>query len=101
MDFSKKTFRIAICAIGFAVIFLAMMLDKLISLALPVSMAAVVLLVTFSLCFVFDEWLFGFLTGVFFGLASFLKAFVFGEATFVTFGIGSILIYVLPRYFKS
>lgn len=97
MDFSKKTFRIAICAIGFAVIFLAIMLDKLISLALPVSMAAVVLLVTFSLCFVFDEWLFGFLTGVFFGLASFLKAFVFGEATFVTFGIGSILIYVLPR----
>lgn len=97
MDFGKKSFRVALCAIYFAVIFLAMMIDKLFSLALPVSMAAVVLLVTFSLCLIFDEWLIAFLTGVFFGLASFLKAFMFGEPTFATFGISSISIYVLPR----
>lgn len=99
MNFKKKSFVVALVAIAFALIFVAMMLDKLFSILLPVSMACIVLLVTFSICFLFDNWLMGFLSGVLFGLASFCKAFMFGEATFVTFGIYSVLIYVLPRCF--
>jgi len=95
----KKSYNIAVIAIAFALIFVAMMLDKLFSLLLPVSMACIVLLVTFSICFTYNDWLMGFLVGLLFGLASFCKAFLFGEATFVTFGVYSILIYVLPRCF--
>lgn len=84
MNFKKKSFVVALVAIAFALIFVAMMLDKLFSILLPVSMACIVLLVTFSICFLFDNWLMGFLSGVLFGLASFCKAFMFGEATFVT-----------------
>lgn len=99
MNFKKKSYRLAVLAIAFALIFVAMMLDKLYSSFLPVSMACIVLLVTFSICLLFDDWFMAFMAGVLFGLASFCKGFIFGEATFVTFGISSILIYILPRCF--
>ena len=90
MNFKKKSYRLAVLAIAFALIFVAMMLDKLYSSFLPVSMACIVLLVTFSICLLFDDWFMAFMAGVLFGLASFCKGFIFGEATFVTFGISSI-----------
>lgn len=99
MNFNKKSFVVALVAIAFALIFVAMMLDKLFSILLPVSMACIVLLVTFSICFLFDNWLMGFMAGALFGLASFCKAFMFGEATFATFGFYSVFIYLLPRCF--
>ena len=99
MNLKKKSFVVALVAIAFALIFVAMMLDKLFSILLPISMACIVLLVTFSICFLFDSWLMGFLAGVLFGLASFCKAFMFGEATFATFGFYSLFIYILPRCF--
>ena len=99
MNLKKRSFKVTVVAIAFALIFVAMMLDRLFSTFLPVSMACIVLLVTFSICFLFNDWFFGFLTGALFGLASFCKGFIFSEATFATFGIYSIFIYILPRCF--
>lgn len=99
MNLKKRSFKVTVVAIAFALIFVAMMLDRLFSTFLPVSMACIVLLTTFSICFLFNDWFFGFLTGALFGLASFCKGFIFSEATFATFGIYSIFIYILPRCF--
>ncbi|MBQ8434287.1 MAG: hypothetical protein IJX23_05755 [Clostridia bacterium] len=52
-----------------------MMLDRAISF-LGTSLAAVVLLVTLSFCFLENKWTTAVMSGLFFGLASFLKEFI-------------------------
>lgn len=74
---NNKAKQVARYAIMFAIIFVAMMIDKAISI-LPISfsMAACVLLVTLSFCFLDNSWKTGVLSGLFFGIASFLKEFI-------------------------
>ena len=73
---NSKAFRLTRYAIMFATIFVAMMLDRVISLGLPVSTAAVVILITFSFCFLDNSWASGILSFTLFGLASFIKEFI-------------------------
>lgn len=73
---NSKAFKLARYAIMFATIFVAMMLDRVISLGLPVSTAAVVILITFSFCFLDNSWASGLLSFTLFGLASFIKEFI-------------------------
>ncbi len=77
---NSKAFQIAKYAIMFAIIFVAMMIDKAISIIpIPFSMAACVLLVTLSFCFLENKWSTAILSGLFFGLASFIKEFIWGS----------------------
>lgn len=73
---NNKASQIAKYAVVFAIIFIAMLIDKAISF-IPVgfSMAACVLLVTLTFCFLDNSWMSAFLSGLFFGIASFLKEF--------------------------
>ena len=91
---NSKAFRVAKYAIMFATIFVAMMIDRGISAALPISMAICVLLVTFSFCFVQNSWADGVLAFTFFGISSFIKAFIFPDAIAWYF---KPLVYVIPR----
>lgn len=113
MTKSNKSYYVALYGIMFACIFVAMMVDKLISLpfsslGLP-SMALCVLLVTFCFCFIRNEWFTALLAGVFFGLASWIKVFIFpSDIAYLTAIIGTdspliipytLLVYVVPRIF--
>jgi uncharacterized membrane protein len=91
----KQTQQLTRWAVMLAVIFVAMMLDKAISLALPVSMAACVLLATFTFCFLDNSWGTGVLAGAFFGIASLCKEFVFPSVMFEA--NVNPLISILPR----
>ena len=91
---NSKAFQVAKYAIMFATIFVAMMIDRGISAALPISMAICVLLVTFSFCFIQNSWLDGILAFTFFGIASFIKAFIFPDAIVWYY---KPLVYVIPR----
>ncbi len=77
---NSKAYQVAKYAITFATIFVAMMLDRVISLGLPTATAACVLLVTFSFSFLDNKWLTGVLSCMLFGLASFIKEFIFPSA---------------------
>ncbi len=79
---NNKALKVAKFAIMFATIFVAMMLDRAISI-LPIgfSMAVLALLVTLSFCFLENNWLMAVMSGLFFGLASFLKEFFMPSAT--------------------
>lgn len=78
---NNKAYNVAKLAIMFATIFVAMMLDRAISI-LPIgfSMAVVALLVTLSFCFLENKWSTAILSGLFFGLASFIKEFIMPSA---------------------
>lgn len=109
----NKSYYVALYGIMFAFIFVAMMLDKLISLPLSSlglpSMALFVLLVTLSFCFIRNEWLTAFASGLCFGLASWIKVFIFpSDIAFLTGVVGAdspliipytLLVYVVPRLF--
>ena len=88
----KSTYKLALYGIMLAVIFVAMMLDKLLSLGLPNSTAVFVLLIVFCFCFIRNEWQTAFFSGLFFGIASFIKALAFGEVYNL-----NPLVSVLPR----
>ncbi len=79
---NNRAGRIAKYAVVFAIIFIAMMIDKAISV-IPIgfSMAACVLLVTLTFCFLDNTWLSAILSGLFFGFASFLKEFILPSPT--------------------
>ena len=106
---TNKAYYIALYAIMFAAIFVAMMLDKAISfIGLPISLAVCVLLVTFSFAFIKNEWHIALFSGVFFGIASLLKEFIFppnaalnpyGALLFTNYPYLLPLQYVLPRLF--
>lgn len=91
---NTKAFQVAKLAIMFATIFVAMMIDRGISAALPISMAICVLLVTFSFCFIQNSWMDGVLAFTFFGIASLIKAFIFPDAIVWYY---KPLVYVIPR----
>lgn len=91
----NKAKVVAQYALMFAVITVAMSLDRLMSLALPVSMAIFVLLVTNSLAMLDNRWISAILAGTFFGLASLLKVFIFPNAT-AQYNLNP-LVSVLPR----
>ncbi len=78
---NNKAKTLAKYAIMFAVVFVAMMVDKVISI-IPIgfSMAVCVLLVTLSFCFLENSWKNGVISGLFFGLASFIKEFIMPSA---------------------
>ncbi len=79
---NNKALRVARYAIMLAIIFVAMMIDRAISLVgLPFSMAACAILITLSFCFLENDALSGVLAGLFFGLASFVKEFIFPSPT--------------------
>lgn len=87
---NSKAYAIAKYAIMFATIFVAIMLDRVISLGLPTATAACVLLVTFSFCFLDNRWQTGILACTLFGVASFLKEFIFPSS------VGAFPVYVWP-----
>ncbi len=91
---NSKAFNLAKYAIMFATIFVAMMIDRGISAALPISMAICVLLVTFSFCFIQNSWADGIAAFACFGIASFIKAFIFPDGIAWYF---KPLVYVIPR----
>ena len=91
---NSKAFNLAKYAIMFATIFVAMMIDRGISAALPISMAICVLLVTFSFCFIQNSWADGIAAFLCFGVASFIKAFIFPDAIEWYY---KPLVYVIPR----
>lgn len=93
-DKSKKAYYVAMYGIMAATIFVAMFIDKALSAFLPISMAVVVLIATFSFCLIQNDWLMGFVSGAIFGLASWMKALIFGEPLAI-YGF----IYVVPRLF--
>ncbi len=91
---NSKAFILAKYAIMFATIFVAMMIDRGISAALPISMAICVLLVTFSFCFIQNSWADGVAAFTCFGVASFIKAFIFPDAIQWYY---KPVVYILPR----
>lgn len=93
----SKAYTVAKYAIMLATIFVAMMLDRAISVGLPISTAAVTILVTFSFCFLENSWTTGILAGVFFGVASFFKEFIFPSSVSAFPVYVWPLITVLPR----
>lgn len=87
---NSKAYQVAKYAIMFATIFVAMMLDRVISLGLPTATAACVLLVTFSFCYLDNRWSTGILSCTLFGFASFLKEFIFPSS------VAAFPVYVWP-----
>ncbi len=92
---NNKAYRIALWAIMLALIIVAMLLDRAISLALPVSMALTVLVVTFSCMFTYNRWSDAVMVGLFMGLASMVKELIFPSVSFV-YNINP-LVSVVPR----
>lgn len=91
----KKAKMIAQYGLTFAVIMVAMLLDRAISSALPISMALTVLLVTNTFALIDNRWRTAIIAGLFFGLASLLKVFIFPN---ITSGYNlNPLVSVLPR----
>lgn len=77
---NNKALQLAKYAIMFAVIFVAMMLDKAISIIpIPFSMAVCVIMVTLSFCFMENKWSTAVFAGLFFGLASLIKEFIWAS----------------------
>ncbi len=91
---NSKASYIARYAIMLATILVAVLLDKSITLGLPIAGATFELLVTLSFCFLLNSWLDGFLSTVFMGLSSFIWSFPFSNVA-----SQNPLISVLPRVF--
>ncbi len=91
---TSKASYIARYAIMLATILVAVLLDKTITLGLPIAGATCELLVTLSFCFLLNSWLDGFLSTVFMGLSSFIWSFPFSNVA-----SQNPLISVLPRMF--
>jgi len=96
----KLTRKIVFYAVMLALIFSAMMLDKAISFIPGISFAAAVLLMTLSFCFLDNTWLTATLSGVMFGVASFLKEFIFPSLSLSVFPVYEFaIITIVPRCF--
>ena len=93
---NNKAYQVARYAIMLAIIFVATLLDRVITLGLPIAGASVELLVTFTLCFLFNSWIDGFLASAFMGLSSFILAFPFGKVA-----SQNPLISIVPRLFVT
>ena len=89
---NTKASYVARYAIMLATILVAVLLDKTITMGLPIAGATCELLVTITLCFLFNSWLDGFLAFAFMGLSSFIWSFAFSNIV-----SQNPLISVLPR----
>ena len=96
VNYNNKAYRVARYAIMLAIIFVATLLDRVITLGLPIAGATVELLVTFALCFLFNSWIDGFLASAFMGLSSFILAFPFAKVA-----SQNPLISIVPRLFVT
>lgn len=96
VNYNNKAFQVARYAIMLAIIFVATLLDRVITLGLPIAGATVELLVTFALCFLFNSWIDGFVASAFMGLSSFILAFPFAKIA-----SQNPLISIIPRLFVS
>ena len=93
---NNKEYQVARYEIMLAIIFVATLLDRVITLGLPIAGATVELLVTFALCFLFNSWIDGFLASAFMGLSSFILAFPFAKVA-----SQNPLISIVPRLFVT
>ena len=96
VNYNNKALQVARYAIMLAIIFVATLLDRVITIGLPIAGATVELLVTFALCFLFNSWIDGFVASVFMGLSSFILAFPFAQIA-----SQNPLISIVPRLFVS
>lgn len=90
----NKAKIIAKYAIMFALILVSVIIDKTLTLGLIIRGATVELLVTCTVCFLFNTWLDGFLAFAFMGLSSFITSFWFANVV-----SQNPLVSVLPRLF--
>ena len=91
-----QTYYIVLYAIYASLIFVARILDQLISSsALPVNFAVITLSVAFTVAFINPSLKNCFIAGLIFGISSFISSFIFGKTAI--FGFANPLISVLPR----
>lgn len=91
---NSKAFLVAKYAVMLALIFVGTVIDRSLTAYLPITGASVEMLMTLSLCFLFNSWLDGILAGTLMGLSSFVTAFMFGKIL-----PQNPLISVMPRIF--
>ena len=77
VNYNNKAFKVAKYAVMLALIVVGTVLDRTFTVYLPITGATIEMLMTLSLCFLFNSWLDGVLAGTFMGLASFITAFPF------------------------
>lgn len=94
VNFNSKAFKMAKYAVMLALIFVAAIIDRSLTGYLPITGASVEMLMTISLCFLFNSWLDGILAGIFMGISSFVTAFIFGNIL-----AQNPLISIIPRMF--
>ncbi|MCM1533847.1 MAG: hypothetical protein NC099_04245 [Corallococcus sp.] len=94
VDFHNKAWQVAKYAVMLALIFVATVLDRTLTAYMPITGATIEMLMTLSLCFLFNSWLDGLLAGTLMGLSSFATAFMFGKLV-----PQNPLVSVLPRVF--
>ncbi len=92
----SQTYYLVLYAIYAALIFVARILDQLItSSALPINFAVITLSVTFAVAFIEPSLKNCFIAGFIFGISSFITSFIFGKTAM--FGFANPLISVFPR----
>ncbi len=92
----SSTYYIVLYAIYAALIFVARILDQLItSSALPINFAVITLSVAFTVAFIEPSLKNCFIAGFIFGMSSFISSFIFGKTAM--FGFANPLISVFPR----
>jgi uncharacterized membrane protein len=92
----SQTYYIVLYAIYAALIFVARILDQLItSSALPINFAVITLSITFAVAFIEPSLKNGFIAGFIFGMSSFITSFIFAKP--LIFGFANPLISVFPR----
>ena len=93
----SSTYNLVLYAIYAALIFVARLLDQLLtSAALPINFAVITLSVAFSCALINPSIKNGIIIGFIFGLSSFIASFMFG-GTAVIYGFTNPCISVLPR----
>ena len=92
----SQTYYLVLYAIYAALIFVARILDQLItSSALPINFAVITLSVAFAVAFIEPSLKNGFIAGFIFGMSSFITSFIFGKP--LIFGMANPLISIFPR----
>ena len=93
----SKTYNLVLYAIYAALIFVARMLDQLVSAAaLPINFAVITLSVAFACALINPSLKNGIIVGFIFGFSSFIASFIFGGGSLI-YGFANPLISILPR----
>ncbi len=92
----SQTYYIVLYAIYAALIFVARILDQLMTSGiLPINFAVMTLSVAFAVAFIEPSLKNGFIAGTIFGISSFVVSFIFGNT--LIFGFANPLISIFPR----